>query len=54
MANAVTLETEALLTNAQARLGGDMLRISLARAAPIGPRRVWASSYPIVQWSVTL
>lgn len=54
VANAVTLETEALLTNAQARLGGDMLRISLARAAPIGPRRVWASSYPIVQWSVTL
>ncbi|MDO6586141.1 precorrin-6y C5,15-methyltransferase (decarboxylating) subunit CbiE [Salipiger sp. 1_MG-2023] len=54
VANAVTLESEALLMQAQARLGGNLLRIELARAAPLGPRRGWKASYPIVQWAVTL
>lgn len=54
VANAVTLETEALLTSAQARLGGDLLRIELSEPAAIGPRRGWRASYPIVQWSVVL
>lgn len=54
VANAVTLETEALLLDAQARLGGDLLRIELSAAAPLGPRRGWQASRPIVQWSVTL
>ncbi|MFZ5964808.1 precorrin-6y C5,15-methyltransferase (decarboxylating) subunit CbiE [Thalassococcus sp. BH17M4-6] len=54
VANAVTLETEALLTRAQADHGGELLRVELAQAAPLGPRRGWKSSYPIVQWSVTL
>lgn len=51
--NAVTLESEALLMQAQARLGGDLLRIALSLAAPLGPGRGWKASYPIVQWSVT-
>ncbi|EKE45384.1 precorrin-6Y C5,15-methyltransferase (decarboxylating) [Oceaniovalibus guishaninsula JLT2003] len=50
VANAVTLEGEALLADAQARLGGDLLRIDLAQAAPLGSRRGWRASYPIVQW----
>jgi len=54
VANAVTLETEALLLEAQARRGGDLLRIELAAAAPLGPRRGWTPSRPVVQWSVTL
>lgn len=54
VANAVTLETEALLLNAQARYGGALMRIALSRAEPLGPRRGWNASYPIVQWSVTL
>lgn len=54
VANAVTLETEALLTQAHARLGGDLLRIELAQAAPLGARTGWKSSYPVVQWSATL
>ncbi|MEL7215824.1 MAG: precorrin-6y C5,15-methyltransferase (decarboxylating) subunit CbiE [Pseudomonadota bacterium] len=54
VANAVTLETEALLTAAHAAHGGDLLRIELAHAAPLGPRTGWKPSYPIVQWSVTL
>lgn len=54
VANAVTLESEALLAQWQAKKGGDLLRIELAQAAPLGPRRGWKSAYPVVQWSVTL
>ncbi|WP_037310317.1 bifunctional cobalt-precorrin-7 (C(5))-methyltransferase/cobalt-precorrin-6B (C(15))-methyltransferase [Ruegeria halocynthiae] len=54
VANAVTLESEALLAQWQGKLGGDLLRIELAHAAPLGPRRGWKSAYPVVQWSVTL
>ena len=54
VANAVTLESEALLARAQARHGGDLMRADLARAAPLGDKRGWTAAYPIVQWSVTL
>ena len=54
VANAVTLEAEALLASAQAIHGGDLLRIELAQNVPLGRKRGWKSSYPIVQWSVTL
>lgn len=54
VANAVTLESEALLASAQARLGGALLRIELARAAPLGSKRGWKASYPVVQWTVVL
>lgn len=54
VANAVTLETEALLLHAQAKLGGDLMRLELSRSEPLGARRGWNASYPIVQWSVTL
>lgn len=54
VANAVTLESEALLAQWQAAKGGDLLRIDLAEVAPIGSRRGWRASYPLVQWSVTL
>lgn len=54
VANAVTLESEATLAQAHANLGGTLLRIELAQSAPLGPRRGWKSSYPVVQWSVTL
>ncbi len=50
--NAVTLESEALLAAWHARCGGSMLRIELAEAAPLGSRRGWRASYPVVQWSV--
>ena len=54
VANAVTLEAEALLASAQAIHGGDLLRIELAQNVSLGRKRGWKSSYPIVQWSVTL
>ncbi|MGR3713694.1 MAG: precorrin-6y C5,15-methyltransferase (decarboxylating) subunit CbiE [Shimia sp.] len=51
VANAVTLEAEVLLSNWQAEKGGSLLRIELAHANPLGRKRGWKSSYPIVQWS---
>ena len=54
VANAVTLESEALLARWHERLGGELLRIEMASAAPIGTRRGWKAAYPLVQWSVTL
>ncbi len=54
VANAVTLESESLLSRMQDDLGGELLRIELAQAAALGPRRGWKAAYPVVQWSVTL
>jgi len=54
VANAVTLESEGVLLQAQARCGGDLMRIDLSNAAPLGSKHGWKTSYPIVQWSVTL
>ncbi|WP_238123270.1 MULTISPECIES: precorrin-6y C5,15-methyltransferase (decarboxylating) subunit CbiE [unclassified Xanthobacter] len=53
VAHAVTLESEAVLTAAQARWGGELLRIELAQATPLGSRRGWKSAFPIVQWRAT-
>ncbi|TDE34383.1 precorrin-6y C5,15-methyltransferase (decarboxylating) subunit CbiE [Antarcticimicrobium sediminis] len=54
VANAVTLESEALLVQTHARLGGALMRVEIASVAPIGPKRGWKSAYPITQWSGTL
>ncbi|WP_336950676.1 precorrin-6y C5,15-methyltransferase (decarboxylating) subunit CbiE [Sphingobium aromaticivastans] len=54
VANAVTLESEALLAQWHANKGGDLLRIELAQAAPLGTRRGWRAAYPLVQWSIAL
>ncbi|MCE9664390.1 precorrin-6y C5,15-methyltransferase (decarboxylating) subunit CbiE [Halomonas sp. M5N1S17] len=53
VANAVTLESEALLAQWQQQAGGELLRLELSTAAPIGTRRGWKASYPIVKWRVT-
>ncbi|SHJ72619.1 precorrin-6Y C5,15-methyltransferase (decarboxylating) [Shimia gijangensis] len=52
VANAVTLEAEVLLANWHEAKGGEMLRVELAASHPLGRKRGWKSSYPIVQWSV--
>jgi precorrin-6Y C5,15-methyltransferase (decarboxylating) len=54
VANAVTLESEALLAQWHGAKGGDLLRIELADAAPLGSRRGWRSRFPVVQWSTVL
>lgn len=52
VANAVTLENEALFAAASATYGGTLLRIELAEAQPLGQKRGWQAQRPIVQWSV--
>ncbi|MEP2028156.1 MAG: precorrin-6y C5,15-methyltransferase (decarboxylating) subunit CbiE [Paracoccaceae bacterium] len=54
VANGVTLEAEALLAAWQIKIGGELLRIDVAQAQPLGTKRGWRASFPIVQWSVTL
>lgn len=54
VAHAVTLESEALLSTWSARIGGDLLRIELSEAAPLGAKHGWKAAYPIVQWRVVL
>lgn len=54
VANGVTLEAEALIAKWHAEKGGDLMRIEIANSNPLGSKRGWKSSYPIVQWSVTL
>jgi precorrin-6Y C5,15-methyltransferase (decarboxylating) len=51
--NSVTLETEAVLIDRQARLGGALLRLSVERAGAVGARSGWRAAMPVVQWSVT-
>lgn len=52
VANAVTLETEALLSSQQSLRGGTLLRIELAEMGPLGGKRGWQPARPVVQWSV--
>jgi precorrin-6Y C5,15-methyltransferase (decarboxylating) len=54
VAHAVTLESEALLARAKARLGGEIMRIELAEAAPLGSKTGWVPARPVVQWRVVL
>ncbi len=49
--NAVSLETEVLLVQWSEKHGGELLRIELSQAAPLGSLRGWAPSRPVVQWS---
>jgi precorrin-6B C5,15-methyltransferase / cobalt-precorrin-6B C5,C15-methyltransferase len=51
VAHAVTLETEALLSDLQHAHGGEMTRIDLAHVAPLGRYRSWQAMRPVVQWS---
>jgi precorrin-6B C5,15-methyltransferase / cobalt-precorrin-6B C5,C15-methyltransferase len=48
--NAVTLETEALLLVRYAALGGDLIRVAISRAAPVGGKTGWRAAMPVTQW----
>lgn len=54
VANAVTLESEALLLEARFRLGGDLLRLEISKPTAIGTRLAWRPSHPLTQWTHTL
>jgi precorrin-6Y C5,15-methyltransferase (decarboxylating) len=51
--NAVTIETEAELISRFKSQGGDLLRIDIARANPLGSYHGWRPALPVTQWSVT-
>jgi precorrin-6Y C5,15-methyltransferase (decarboxylating) len=51
VAHAVTLETEALVFDLQRRHGGDLMRVEISHAAPLGGYRSWEAVRPVVQWS---
>ncbi|WP_245582557.1 precorrin-6y C5,15-methyltransferase (decarboxylating) subunit CbiE [Neorhizobium lilium] len=51
VANAVTLDMEAVLLAAQAKLGGNLVRIDISRAAPVGTMQGWRPAMPVTQWN---
>jgi precorrin-6Y C5,15-methyltransferase (decarboxylating) len=48
--NAVTLVTEALLIARHAAQGGELVRIVLTRAEPVGGKTGWRPALPVTQW----
>jgi precorrin-6Y C5,15-methyltransferase (decarboxylating) len=48
--NAATLQTEALLLARYSELGGDLIRIAIARADPVGAMTAWRPAMPVTQW----
>ena len=48
--NAVTLETEALLLARHAAFGGELIRIAISRAEPVGEKTGWRAAMPVTQW----
>ncbi len=51
VANAVTLEMEAVLLAAQAKLGGNLIRMEVSRSAPVGAMQGWKPAMPVTQWT---
>ncbi len=51
VAHAVTLESEAMLLGAFQRHGGELTRLSMAHAEPIGEFTGWRPAMPVTQWS---
>jgi precorrin-6Y C5,15-methyltransferase (decarboxylating) len=51
VANAVTLEGEHVLVAARSAHGGELARIEVAHAEPIGAFTGWRAQRPVVQWS---
>ncbi len=48
--NAVTVKTEALLLTRHAALGGELTRVAISRAGPIGAETGWRPAMPVTQW----
>ena len=50
--NAVTLESEALLLALHKEHGGQLVKLSVNRAQPIGGLTGWKPLMPVTQWSL--
>ncbi|MCL4146910.1 UNVERIFIED_CONTAM: hypothetical protein GTU68_021083 [Idotea baltica] len=53
VANAVTLESEAVLLTTYASLGGTLKKLSVHRASAVGGLTGWRPQMPVTQWSFT-
>jgi precorrin-6Y C5,15-methyltransferase (decarboxylating) len=53
VANAVTVESETVLASVFARLGGDLTRIDISRAATVGAFTGWKPAMPVTQWTAS-
>ncbi len=53
VANAVSLDSEALLARWHEELGGNMVRINISRAKGVGARTLWRPLTPVTQWAAT-
>ncbi|RKS68140.1 precorrin-6Y C5,15-methyltransferase (decarboxylating) [Actinomadura pelletieri DSM 43383] len=51
VANAVTLESEALVAQARRTHGGELVRIGVERAAPLGGFTAWRPAMPVTIWT---
>ena len=51
VAHAVTLESEAVLQAAYGQFSGELQRISVETASPVGPFEGWKPAMPVTQWS---
>ena len=51
VANAVTLEGEQALVAARATFGGELTRIEISHAEPLGSFSGWRAQMPVVQWT---
>jgi len=52
VANAVTVESEQTLLQWHNQLGGELIRVAIQRAAPIGKFLGWKAMAPVTQWAV--
>jgi len=52
VANAVTIEGQAVLADWRQRLGGTLTRIGVERAGELGTLTAWRPALPVVQWSI--
>jgi adenosylcobyric acid synthase len=52
VANAVTLESQAMVTRLHAEHGGELVKIDVARSTPVGGFTGWRPAMPVVQWMV--
>jgi precorrin-6Y C5,15-methyltransferase (decarboxylating) len=53
VANAVTIEGEAVLAEWRSRVGGELTRLSVAHAEPVGGFTSFKPALPVTIWSVT-
>jgi precorrin-6Y C5,15-methyltransferase (decarboxylating) len=53
VANAVTIEAQALLSQRFKTQGGELMQMQVAHAAPVGSFFGWRPAMPVVQWRMT-